>query len=140
MKKPLLIFALKCSVILYFAACTGISDLTNAVAATPHVTRGAWKINLFTDANINETPGLAGYVLTFDASGKITASKNNGAPITGNWSEDEIQKRITIDLNTNDPVLKRLNDYWNVMSVTKTGISFKNAENPSGSRLQITSL
>lgn len=139
MKKPLLIFALKCSVILYFAACTGINDYTIAVAATPHVTKGAWKINHFTDANLDETSEFSGYVLNFDPSGKITARKN-GNVISGNWSEDEILKRITISLDTKDPVLTKLNDYWSISTANGKSVNLKNKENPSGGRLQITSL
>ena len=139
MKSPFLIFALKCSVILYFAACTGINEYTTAVSATPNVTKGQWKVNLFEDANKNLSKDLTGYTLTFIPSGKIIAVKN-GQVINGNWSEDEILKRMTIDLDTNDPNLKKLNDQWNVSVVTKTGVSLQNTKNPTTGRLQITSL
>ena len=139
MKKPLLIFAIKCSVIIYFAACTGIDDYTNTVAATPHVTKGSWKINLFTEEKIDETATFDGYTLTFEQNGKIIARKN-GEQITGNWAEDDILKRITINLNTKDPVLAKLNDYWNISAVSKTGVNLQNTQNPSNGRLQITSL
>jgi len=138
-KSPFLIFALKCSVILYFAACTGINEYTTAVSATPNVTKGQWKVNLFEDANKNLSKDLTGYTLTFIPSGKIIAVKN-GQVINGNWSEDEILKRMTIDLDTNDPNLKKLNDQWNVSVVTKTGVSLQNTKNPTTGRLQITSL
>ncbi|HMI77889.1 MAG TPA: hypothetical protein VK484_03805 [Ferruginibacter sp.] len=125
--------------ILYFAACTGINEYTTAVSATPNVTKGQWKVNLFEDANKNLSKDLTGYTLTFIPSGKIIAVKN-GQVINGNWSEDEILKRMTIDLDTNDPNLKKLNDQWNVSVVTKTGVSLQNTKNPTTGRLQITSL
>ena len=139
MKKPLLIFALKCSIIVYFAACTGIDHYLSAESATPHVTKGTWKINLFQNNNTTQTNEFGGYTLTFDPIGKIKVVKN-GKITTGNWSEDEIANRITINLDTNDPVLTKLNDYWNVSSITQSGVSFNNHEGSSKGRLQITSL
>lgn len=139
MKKSSLLFTLKCSVILYFAACTGINSYTNSVAATPHVIKGTWKVNLFTTAGTDETRQLNGYDLIFSPSGKITAQKNDEI-ITGNWSEDEIEKRITINLDTQDPVLEKLNNYWDISIATDKSIQLKDAENASGGRLQITSL
>ncbi|MEP7256233.1 MAG: hypothetical protein ABI666_10700 [Ferruginibacter sp.] len=139
MKSPLLLFALKCSVILYFAACSGIGDYTTAVSATPLVTKGAWKVNLVIEADKNQANELTGYSLTFDPAGKIKATKD-GTEINGNWSEDDILKRITISLDTKDPQLIMLNNYWNISAVTKTGVTLQNTANPSNGRLQLTSL
>jgi len=138
-KSPLLLFALKCSVILYFAACSGITDYTTAVSATPFVTRGTWKVEQFIEADKDQTNGFTGYDLTFDPAGKIKAIKN-GVEISGNWSEDDILKRITISLETNDPELIKLNNYWNISTVTKTGLTLQNKSNPSNGRLLLTSL
>ncbi len=139
MKKPFLLFTLKCSVILYFAACTGINSYTNSVAATPHVTKGTWKVNLFTTTGVDETSQLNGYNLTFSPSGKITAQKN-GEVTTGNWSEDEIEKKIAINFDTQDPVLEKLNSYWDISTANNTSIQLKDTENSSNGWLQITSL
>ncbi len=139
MKNPLLLFTLKCTVILYFAACTGIGDYTSKVSATPHVTKGTWKLNLYSASNKDKPDGLAGYTFTFDPHGKIRASKD-GRVVTGNWSEDEISKRMTINLDTNDPSLLKLNDYWHIYSISNTGVSLQNTDNPSSGRLLITSL
>ncbi|MCB0708819.1 MAG: hypothetical protein KDC15_05460 [Chitinophagaceae bacterium] len=139
MKKPLLIFALKCSVILYFAACTGINDYGNTVSATSKVTKGTWKINLFTQGQQNETNQFSNCILKFDPSGKLSIIKN-GQTITGNWIEDNIMQRITISLNTNDAVLTRLNDYWNISKISKSGISFRGNQNSVNDRLEITNL
>jgi len=138
-KKPFLLFTLKCCVILYFAACTGINNYSTSIAATPHVTKGTWKVNHFTSTGTDETSQLNGYNLTFSPSGKITAKKNSEV-ITGNWSEDEIEKRITISLDTKDPALEKLNHYWDISTATDNTIQLKNTENTPGGRLQITSL
>jgi hypothetical protein len=139
MKKPILLFAIKCSVILYFAACTGIDKMTTAVSATPRVTKGAWKINLYTESKNDKTASFDGCMLTFEPSGKIIAYKN-GQKITGNWAEDDILKRISINLDTKDPALVKLNTYWNIASISKWQLSFQNTKNPQENQLQITSL
>lgn len=139
MKNTTLLVALKCSVILYFAACTGIDKITTAISATPRVTKGAWKINLYTEAKNDETASFDGCMLTFEPTGKITAYKN-GKKITGNWAEDDILKTITINLNTKDPTLSKLNNNWDISSISKWQLSFHNNTNPEESRLQITSL
>jgi hypothetical protein len=139
MKSPLLLFSIKCSVILYFAACTGINEYSTAVSATPHVTKGSWKVNLFTDAKNDQTTAFAGYTLTFEPSGKIIASKN-GKIITGNWYEDDIIKKININLDTKDPALTKLNNYWNIADISTSGLNLQNSQYPSTGRLQLTSL
>ncbi len=139
MKSPLLLFALKCSVIFYFAACSGIGDYTTAVSATPVVTKGTWKVKLYTGPDKDQSAEFSGYSFSFDPNGEIKATKNN-VIISGNWFEDDIQKRITINLDTNDPALTKLNNNWNISAITKTGVSLQNTENPSAGRLQITSL
>lgn len=139
MKKTTLFLAIKCSVILYFAACTSIDKITTAVSATPRVTRGAWKINLYTESKNDQTARFDGYMLTFETSGKIIAYKN-GKKITGNWAEDDIMKRISINLDTKDPALVKLNNNWNIASISKWQLSFQNNENTQESQLQITSL
>ena len=139
MTKTTLLVALKCSVILYFAACTGIDKITTAISATPRVTKGAWKINLYTEATNDKTASFNGCMLTFNAAGKITAYKN-GQKITGNWAEDDILKRITINLDTKDPALSKLNCYWNISTISKWQLSFQNNNTAEANHLQITSL
>jgi hypothetical protein len=135
MKKPFLLFTLKCAVILYFAACTSIEDYTVAQAATPVVTRGTWKVNLYQDANNDNTNDFAGYSFTFTTAGDFKANKN-GVDVNGSWAEDNISKRVTLNLGTNDPVLVRLNKYWTLKGVTNARVDFEN----SSTRLNISSL
>ena len=139
MKKPLLLFAIKCSVILYFAACTGIDKYTAAVSATPHVTKGAWKVNLLKESKTDQTAWFKGYTLTFDVTGKLTAA-GNGKIITGNWAEDNILKRLTINLDTKDPGLAMINKYWSISEASTAELNLKNDENFAFGRSQITSL
>ncbi|MBK6633124.1 MAG: hypothetical protein IPG38_01335 [Chitinophagaceae bacterium] len=105
MKSPLLIFALKCSAILYFTTCTGINEFATAVSATPNVTKGVWKVSLCKDANTDLSTELSEYSLLFKPDGTIVV-KGNEAETTGNWSEDEISNKMKITLETSDPCLK----------------------------------
>ena len=125
MSKPFLLFAVKCSVILYFAACTSIENYTIAKSATPVVTKGVWKVDLYQDANNDKTNDFAGYTFTFNISGNVKASKN-GIEVNGNWVEDDISKRITLNLNAKDPALAQLNNYWEITNVTGSQVSLRN--------------
>ncbi len=139
MKNSILLLAIKCSVIVYFAACTGIESYTTAVSATPIVTKGEWKVEHCTDAAHGETNLLEGYAFSFQPQGVIKATKN-GQEISGNWMEDNISGKLVISLDTKDPELKKLNNYWEVSSISKEELVFHNIENNSNCRLQITSL
>ena len=139
MKKPFLLFALKCAVILYFAACTSIDDYTIAKAASPVVTKGSWKVNIYADGVTDQTNAFAGYTFTFNASGDMKVVKN-GSEVNGNWAEDHISKRVTLDLGASDPVLSKLNKYWTITDITNAQVGFKNTENNTNIRLAIASL
>lgn len=133
MRKPFLLFTLKCSVILYFAACTGIDHYTKEKSATPLVTEGTWKIDLYQDAHSDKTADFTGYTFTFNSAGDLLVNKNN-KNIAGNWSEDDIARRITINLGTGDPILQLLNENWNVMQVKEKGILLQGKD---GDKLRI---
>jgi len=139
MKKPLLLFAVKSAVILYFAACTSIQDYTVASSATPVVTKNAWKVNLFMDANNDHTNDFEGYTFAFNISGDLKVSRN-GVDVNGNWAEDNISKRITIDLGNTDQTLVKLNDYWRISSLKNEAVDMESSNKPVTGRLLITAL
>ena len=139
MKKPFLLFALKAAVILYFAACTSIDHYTTGKSATPIVTKGVWKVNFFKDANESHTGDLAGYTFTFNSSGVVKASKN-GVDINGNWFEDDIANRISIDLGVTDPFLLKMNGNWNIKNLNNAAIEFGNDNDAAKEKLNITML
>lgn len=139
MNKTTLLVAVKCSVILYFAACTGINKYAKGVSATPHITTGTWKVKLFIESRNDETSALKDYSFIFEPTGKVIAIKGT-EKITGSWAEDDISKKLTISLKTNDAALARLSDNWSVSNISNSGLSFHNEKDPSGGWLQITSL
>ena len=125
MTKPFLLFAIKCSVIVYFAACTSIEHYSKAISASPTMTTGTWKVKLYQDTHNNNTNEFSGYTFTFDRSGNVNASKN-GVNVRGNWVEDDISKKITIDIKANDPVLSKLNTNWNITNISSSEVSLQN--------------
>jgi hypothetical protein len=139
MKKPFLLFALKSAVILYFAACTSIDHYTTGKSATPIVTKGVWKVHFFTDENNNQTNDLAGYTFTFNSSGIVKASKN-GVDINGNWFEDDIANRISIDLGASDSSLAKINGHWNIREISNAAVEFQDNNNTAGEKLNIMML
>lgn len=140
MKKPFLLFALKCSVIVYFAACTRIDKLAVSNSVSEQlISKTAWKVNCFGNATSDNTCIFEGYSFNFDASGKVTATKN-GTAIEGHWLEDNISKTITISFKNSNPVLNELNDYWNISSITNAGISFEKNDTRDAEKIYITAL
>ena len=138
MTKPFLLFAIKCSVIVYFAACTSIEHYSKAIAASPTMTTGTWKVKLYQDTHNNNTNEFSGYTFTFDRSGNVNASKN-GVNVRGNWVEDDISKKITIDIKANDPVLSKLNTNWHITNISSSEVSLQN-NSMDNIKLDISSL
>jgi hypothetical protein len=137
MRKPILLAGLKAMVILYFAACASVEDYTVAKSVTPVVTRGNWKVNLYMDANNDKTNDFAGYLFTFSGNGDLKATKN-GNDINGNWYEDNVSKRVIINLGNTDPMLVNLNDQWDIGDVSNTNVNLENANAFNVERLSIT--
>ena len=138
MSKSFLLFTIKCTVILYFAACTSIDAFTIDKSATPVITKGAWKVQLYAAAN-NKTNDLAEYYFVFGANGELKARKN-GVEIKGNWSEDNISKRINIDLGKADPSLAWLNENWDIKEIADLQVNLQSSGNNTTDRLKITAL
>jgi len=140
MKKPFLLFALKCSVIVYFAACTRIDRLAVSNSVSEElISKTAWKVNCFGNSTSDNTCIFEGYAFSFDASGKVVATKN-GKSIEGNWLENNISKTITISFKNSNPVLNELSNYWNISTVTDAGISFEKTDTKDADKIYITAL
>jgi hypothetical protein len=139
MKKPFLIFAVKCTVIVYFAACTRIEDYTVMQDTGPVMTHGAWKVNLFRDAENDHTQDYSGYTITFKNSGEISATRN-GNEILGNWTEEKDSKRIIINLGTTDPQLSKLNEYWRIASISDAELEIESSDKMKSGKLKIASI
>jgi hypothetical protein len=139
MKKPFLIFAVKCTVIVYFAACTRIEDYTVFQDSGPVMTHGAWKVNLFRDAENDHTQDYSGYTITFKNSGEISATRN-GNEILGNWTEEKDSKRIIINLGTTDPQLSKLNEYWRIASISDAELEIESSDKMKSGKLKIASI
>ena len=132
MNNSLLLFATKCSVILYFATFTSINNLSVVRTVTPVITKGAWKAEI-SAGQVNQ---LDGYSFTFNASGHVKASKN-GVEINGNWAEDNISKKISLNLGSADPALTQLNNYWEIKYFNNSMVSLQNTSASANIKLDI---
>jgi hypothetical protein len=139
MNKPFLLFAVKCSVILYFVACTALNSLTIIKSATPLITKGIWRINLYQKIGTQLEKDLSCYSFTFRSTGELKVTIN-GNEIKGNWSEDDILKRISISLDETDPTLNRLNGYWNIIEINNSNILLQPYDKQDTGMLNIASL
>jgi hypothetical protein len=126
-------------VIIYFAACTNIQQLTVSSSVSELVTKGTWKVNCYDNANIDNTCIFEGYAFNFDATGKVVASKN-GKSFEGNWIEDNISKKITLSFSNNNPALAELNNHWTIGNISDKGITFENNNEQNSEKLYISSL
>lgn len=139
MKKPLLLFSLKCAVIVYFAACSGIDSFTTAKSASAQITKGGWKVNCYSNTQTDNTCIFEGYTFNFLPTGKVTAVKGSNS-FEGNWLEDNINEKVTISFKNSGTALDELNDYWNIAAIKDGEISFEKKEGNSTDKLYITSL
>lgn len=139
MNNSSMLFAIKCSAILYFAAFTSIDHFTISRSVTPVITKGTWKVNFYMDANKDHTNDFAGYSFTFYTSGEIKANRK-GVVTNGSWSENDISKKIAINLGTRDLLLNRLNDLWDINNISNNQVSLHNNNIKDPGSLNIASL
>jgi hypothetical protein len=133
MKKPSVIFILKCTAILYISAFTNIDNLTKGKAATPLITKGNCKVQVLGQDE------FTAFTFAFNANGTVTASKDN-LQIKGLWMEDNIDKKINIRFNTYNPTIQKLNNRWLIKEVTKNQLLIQSSESSNASFVTIASL
>ena len=137
MKKPALLFTLKCAAILYFAACTNIDKLTVSKSASAILTGNGCKVNLYLQGDNDQTNDLSGYKLQFTEDGNLKAVKND-VVLNGNWHEDDLNKTLLISFDTEDRNLDKLNYKWNITKISGNAVAFE-SDNESGTeKLNIT--
>ncbi|MEP6673857.1 MAG: hypothetical protein ABJA78_01835 [Ferruginibacter sp.] len=136
MKKPALLFSLKCAVILYFAACTNIDRITVARTVSQAVTAGNWKIQHYAAADKDHTKTFSDYELTFNDGGTVLI-KTNGKCFEGNWYEDNIKKTLVLNIGSNDKNVQQLNANWNITGVSDNVIAFDNNDSQASESMSI---
>jgi hypothetical protein len=133
MKKPSVIFILKCTAILYISAFTNIDIFTKGKAATPLITKGNCKVEVIGQDE------FTAFTFTFNLNGTVTATKDN-LQIKGLWMEDNIDKKISIQFNTYNPTIQKLNNRWLIKEVTKNQLLIQSSESSNASFVTIASL
>jgi uncharacterized Zn-binding protein involved in type VI secretion len=139
MKKPVLLFTLKCAVIIYCTTCMGMGYFNTTISIAPKVTKGSWKVYCFENTITDNTCIFEGYSFIFNTNGKVAAVKGN---ITeeGYWLEDNINNKITISFKNTNSVLNQLTDYWDVASIDNGQISLQKKSGSNTDKLYITAL
>jgi hypothetical protein len=137
MRKPVLLFVLKCIGIVYFFASPSITVFTSKNNIAAQVTKGNWKVscNDYTDANCI----LKDYTFTFSPSGKLSATKAN-VTFEGFWAVDVHNKKINISFKNNGTALDILNHSWNITATNNDQISFEKNEVGNYDKMYITAL
>ena len=138
MKNSFLLFALKCSIICYFAACTNTEDFVVSKTVASVVKSGDWKVNLYLASSNDQTNDFAGYKFTFSEGGILKVNKTGNPEIMGSWFEDEINKVLLINLGNADPVLAKLNESWNISILNETVVGLESNTAHGSEKLNIS--
>jgi hypothetical protein len=126
MKNATLLFAIKCSLIIYLVATTNIEQFTQQQTVSRVITKGFWKVNCNSN-NLSESSSFfSDYTFTFNASGKLTANKN-GIKLKGHWIEDNITNKVTLNFSSNNYDGNTKNNLWFVKSISQQEITLQNA-------------
>jgi len=100
------------------------------------VMNGTWAITSYSQRTEDKTSLFMDYVFTF-STGNVLKISHNAADVTGTWSyipasvgyygSGGTNAAFTINGGSSEPLV-RLNDTWNINSVSTSSISLVNAE------------
>jgi hypothetical protein len=110
-------------------------DITAFNTVTEVVTQGKWKVDIYLDANQDQTNDFAGFSFTFNRNGTVSATSVTDN-YTGTWTENQVDRKLMIQFNTNNAALNKINDTWNVTEVNFRFINLSN-NNPQNEYLGI---
>ena len=126
-------------IVLLFTAChkevaTPGSNSGSSTTVGSSLQSGQWIVGSLTQKLENNTGKFSGYVFTFAAGGKLTATLS-GKETVGSWSYtpavtyygSSSKEALIINLGTSDE-FKRISKTWNVASSSSNSISFDNPE------------
>ncbi|HSR39555.1 MAG TPA: hypothetical protein VLL95_11620 [Phnomibacter sp.] len=122
MKRKYLLYAV---LLILFTACTRNSDSLVTPNSSVAAAAGQWKVIFYWDKK-DETSNFAGWAISFQADGKLTATKG-GTTVNGTWSQTS--SRFNLSFGT-DPLLSDLAGNWQIISITDSLIKLKD-DNPS---------
>jgi hypothetical protein len=117
------------------SSCGNEPDVVAPRSVSDIMVRGKWKVDLYMDANQDQTNDFAGYSFTFQQNGVVQAT-GNGNSFTGSWTEDLVLHTVTIQISNSNAVLQRINDQWAIADITERQIKLAN-NNPQDETLEI---
>jgi hypothetical protein len=94
------------------------------------VQQGKWKITYYNDNGKDETANFNGYTFSFEAGGKLVATKST--TLIGSWSSgtDDSQPKLNISFLTSP--LSSLNDDWHILEQTAKKIKLEDVNGGNG--------
>jgi hypothetical protein len=122
MKRKYLLYA---ALVILFTACTRNSDSLVTPNNSVTAAAGQWKVIFYWDKK-DETSNFAGWAISFQPDGKLTATKG-GTVVNGTWAQTS--SKFSLSFGT-DPVLIDLAGNWQIISITDSLIKLKD-DNPS---------
>ena len=140
-------FVIGLLVMISFSACQKTNSSTantpSADSLTTALSTGKWFISSLVQKKEDNTSRFAGYVFTFSANGKLTASLN-GVETQGSWSHtpavtyygSSSKEAMVLNMGT-DNLFKRISKTWNVVSKASGTIQLENPEILEDEHLQI---
>lgn len=121
----------------FFTRCTPDHNFTSSTQET--LTRNNWSVDYYFESQ-DLTSEYGGYNLLFSNTGVVSAQKGNEI-ISGNWVNvaDADSEVITINFNTTDASLGKLNQSWKLVDQTNATLQFEDnvhVGNPSQLRIR----
>jgi hypothetical protein len=87
-----------------------------AIAET--ISKGQWKVSLYTKAGTDLTSDFGAYVFQFQKNNTVDAIKNNVVEKTGTWQANATDYTITSQFDNAAYPLPLLNGTWNLTDAT----------------------
>ena len=125
MKNPRLVIA-SLSLLLFFSHCT--PDQTLISSTEEILTRSSWTVDYYFETQ-DMTSQYENYRLLFSNTGTVTVQIGNEIN-SGTWNktiDTDNNEMITLDFNTADINLSKLNQEWKLINRTSSTIEFEDA-------------
>ena len=108
--KPLFLLILPC---LLFYSCKKYIQKKEQQAVTSAITDGTWAVTGYEQNDSNITASFSGYLFKFDADNTVTGTIGNMS-VSGQWSDNIINRTITTDFPGATAPLVYLNETWTI--------------------------
>lgn len=104
----------------------------NSGNVTSTLTKGPFYVSFFKEDGNIKTSNFNNYTFVFDANGGTTVNTPGGTA-TGTWSvgNDDSKTKVVFNFGAGNP-LEKLNEDWEVLSITNSQISMRHISGGNG--------